>query len=184
MLWLRLQRSTKTKISNLKYSTIQYKKGQGKNEFDCGKESLNNYLARQLSQDVKKHLSAGFVALDENESNIIGYYTLSSNSIPLELVPEKYRKKYPSTYKNIPTTLLGRLAIDKSQFGKGFGAELLIDALRRSYESSIGQIASVAVIVDPLDEEAENFYNKFGFQKLPDSGKMFLGMKEVSKLFE
>ncbi|GEM_PF-2984292 len=30
-----------------------------------------------------------------------------------------------------------------------------------------------AVIVDPMDAEAERFYLKYGFTKIPDSGKMF-----------
>ena len=165
------------------YKTIQFKKGQKREKFDCGKEPLNNYLKKQLSQDVKKRLNVGFVVLDADE-NITGYYTLSNHSIPIELVPQSYRKKYPQSYHNIPTTLLGRLAIDISKRGKGEGTELLIDALKRSYETSTSELGSVAVVVDPIDEEAEEWYLKFGFLKLPDSAKMFLGMKTIKDLFE
>jgi hypothetical protein len=42
---------------------------------------------------------------------------------------------------------------------------------------------SFAVVVDPLDEEAEGFYTKYGFIQLPDSGKMFLPMKTIEVLF-
>jgi hypothetical protein len=41
----------------------------------------------------------------------------------------------------------------------------------------------MAVIVDPLDADAEKFYFKYGFIKLPDSGKMFLAMGTIATLF-
>ena len=59
---------------------------------------------------------------------------------------------------------------------------LLIDALSRSYEIS-KSVGSFAVVVDPLDEDAEKFYFKYGFILLPDSRKMFLPMKTIGKLF-
>ena len=57
-----------------------------------------------------------------------------------------------------------------------------MDALHRSYTAS-EIIGSFAVVVDPLDEEAENFYAKYGFIKLPDSGKMLIAMQTIVKLF-
>ena len=60
---------------------------------------------------------------------------------------------------------------------------LLVDALKRSYEIS-KSIGSFAVIVDPLDENAVQFYKKYGFILLPDSGKMFLPMQTIKAAFE
>jgi hypothetical protein len=54
--------------------------------------------------------------------------------------------------------------------------------LKRSYEIS-QEIGSFAVVVDPIDEEAEKFYEKYDFIKLPDSGKMFISMKTLRQLF-
>ena len=45
-------------------------------------------------------------------------------------------------------------------------------------------LGTYAVIVDPLDKEAERFYSKYGFILLPDSGKMFMAMKTIARLFE
>jgi hypothetical protein len=73
---------------------------------------------------------------------------------------------------------MGRLAVDTRFQGIGLGKLLLIDALFRSYEIS-KSIGSFAVVVDPLNEEAERFYPKYGFILLPDSCKMFLPMKTV-----
>ena len=154
-----------------------------KSDFTCGKKILDSYIHKQANQDVKRKLSACFV-INETETNLIkGYYTLSNNSIPLELVPNQIRKKLPRSYESIPTTLLGRLAIDNKFQGQGIGKLILIDALKRSYEIS-KTIGSFAVVVDPIDQDAENFYNKYGFIKLPDSKKMFLPMKTISQLFK
>lgn len=154
-----------------------------KSSFSSGKEMLDSYIHYQATQDVKRKLSACFVHTDDNTDIIKGYYTLSNNSIPLNQVPEDIRKKLPASYKSVPTTLLGRLAVDNNFQGQGLGKFLLIDALKKSFDLS-KQIGSMAVIVDPLDKEAESFYEKYGFIKLPDSGKMFLPMKTIKQLFD
>lgn len=154
-----------------------------KKEFFCGKDMLDTYLHKQANQDIKRKLSACFVLNDVDENVLKGYYTLANNSIPQHFIPEKFKKKLPNSYRSIPTTLLGRLAIDHRYQRQGIGKLLLIDALRRSYKIS-ESIGSFAVVVDPIDEDAERFYEKYGFIKLPDSGKMFLPMNTIKLLFE
>ena len=154
-----------------------------KNEFSCGKDILDKYLHRQANQDLKRKLSVCFVLAESKTETLQGYYTLSNNSISFDSIPSDLQKKLPKSYSFIPVTLLGRLAIDKKFQRKGIGKILLIDALKRCFEIS-ESIGSFAVIVDPLDKEAESFYEKYGFIKLPDSGKMFLTMKTIKYLFE
>jgi predicted GNAT family N-acyltransferase len=84
---------------------------------------------------------------------------------------------------NLPATLLGRLAVDKHYTRMGKGEELLLEALRFSYEKSIESIGSMVVVVDPIDQVAASFYSKYGFVHLPGSGKMFLTMKSIRDLF-
>jgi len=158
-------------------------KQHNRKDFNCGKEPLNYYLKNQAGQDVKRKLSACFVMI-EKETNIIqGYYTLSNNSIPLNNFSEQIQKKLPKSYTSIPTTLLGRLAIDTKLQGKGIGKTVLIDALKRSYEIS-KEMGSFGIVVDPIDEEAEKFYKKYDFIKLPDSEKMFIATQTLKELFE
>ena len=153
-----------------------------KKKFNCGKELLDNYLHKQASQDVKRKLSVCFVFIDQEEV-VKGYYTLSNAGISKGSLPKDLSKKLPLSYTDLPVTLLGRLAVDKSVTGKGLGELLLMDALKRSFDVSKSNIGSMAVIVDPIDEEAVRFYKKYGFILLPDSGKMFLTMKTISELF-
>jgi GNAT superfamily N-acetyltransferase len=151
--------------------------------FCCGKSSLDHYIHEQVSQDIRRKLAVCFIVSDE-ENQIKGYYTLSNDSIPIDELPEELKLKFPKSYINLPVTLLGRLAVDQKYQGNSFGKLLLIDALKRSYEVSLKSIGSMAVLVSPLDMEAEVFYMKFGFIKLPDSGKMFLSMKAIGQLFK
>ena len=165
----------------MRYLTVQLENFHIKKNFDCGKLSLNNYLHIQAKQDMKRRLSVCFVLV--NEQKIVeGYYTLSNASIPEEWVPGEIKRKLPPGYKNLPTTLLGRLAVDVTAKGKGLEKDLMIDALKRSYEASM-TVGSLATIVDPLDEEAEQFYLEYGFIKIPVSGKMFLSIATVATFF-
>jgi GNAT superfamily N-acetyltransferase len=151
-------------------------------EFSSGNFLLDNYLKRQAGQDTRRKLSACFVLCQPSSSLVKGYYTLSNCSIPGEFVPEQFRNHLPGSYISLPATLLGRLAIDKNFQGTGTGKLLLIDALKRSYLIS-NEIGSFAVVVDPINDKAEQFYDKYGFIKLLDSGKMFLPMKTIKQLF-
>lgn len=151
--------------------------------FFCGNDMLDNYLKTQANQDINRKLSTCFVLVEEaNEAKIKAYYTLSNNSIPLDLIPTAIQKKLPKTYKSIPTTLLGRLAVDKHYQRQKIGRILLVDALKRCYEIS-KIIGSFAIVVDPVDNNAEKFYQKYGFINLPDSKKMFLPIKTIEQLF-
>lgn len=164
------------------FQTVRLIKSHPKAEFTCENEILTNYLRKQASQDIRRKLAACFVNLNTDETLIRGYYTLSNGSIPFDQIPANFRKRLPSAYQAIPTTLLGRLARDSRCIGEGIGELLLIDSLKRAFDTS-QTIASYAVVVDPIDDKAEKFYTKYGFVKLPDSGSMFMAMETVGKLF-
>lgn len=148
--------------------------------FECEEPSLTDYIKTQASQDIKRKLAACFVMADEN-LQVLAYYTLSSHSLGREQIPAKYLKKLPSNYQ-APVILLGRLARDLKVKGKGFGEYLLLDALYRAYELSESSLGAMAVVVDPINKVAEDFYRSYGFVLLPDSQKMFLPMNVIKQL--
>jgi predicted GNAT family N-acyltransferase len=155
-------------------------KTHNRSDFHCEEESLNQYIQKQVSQDIKKRLSVCFVILD-NLNNVIGYYTLATESLERDEIPEKYRKKIPKNY-NVPAILLGRLARDISQKRNGIGEFLLLDALFRSYRMVKENIGAMAVVTEPINKKATIFYSRYGFIDLPDSNKMFIPMNVIAKL--
>ena len=149
--------------------------------FCCGKESLDNYLRKQASQDLKKLAATVFVLIDEPEQIVLAYYTLSSYTIDITDLDSDTAKCLPR-YPILPATLLGRLAVDLNQTGNRFGELMLIDALKKAL-STTATVASVAVIVEALDESAVDFYIKYGFQPLNQNQmKLYLPMQSVEKL--
>jgi hypothetical protein len=164
----------------MSYITVPLNSSHNKENFSCGKPLLDSYLHKQAKQDVKRRLSACFILPDGNE--VKGYYTLSSASIERKLLPEEIIKKLPPSYNDLPVILLGRLAISNNYQGQRLGEMILLDALKRSYAVS-KEVGSMAVVVDPLDDAATRFYEKYDFILLPDSGKMFLPMATIALLF-
>ncbi len=160
---------------------IPYNREFKRENFDCGKKPLNNYILRNATKDVKSGACTCFVILSDTDQ-VIGYYTLSAESIPKKDAPDKLQKKIK--YEYIPVILLGRLAIDKNEFGNGYGKLLLIDSLKKCLEVTKNQIGAVAVIVDPIDGEAIAFYAKYGFTMLPTSGRMFMSMNKIELAFK
>jgi GNAT superfamily N-acetyltransferase len=124
--------------------------------FSCGNETLDRYLKEIASQDARRHVAAPFVLIEQSSpKTILGYYTLSAFSVDLGDLPVEIARKLPS-YPIVPATLLGRLAVDRRHHGHGIGELLLLDALQRVKEHST-QIATVAVIVDAIDQNAVEF---------------------------
>lgn len=150
-------------------------------KFVSGVMELDRYFQLQAGQDAKRNVAAPFVLLDQDET-VIGYYTLSAYGIRLAELPADMVKKLPK-YPVLPATLLGRLAVSREHHGRKLGQFLVIDAMRRSWINT-REIGSVGLIVEAIDENAENFYRHHEFAALPGhSGKLFMPMATIKKLF-
>jgi ribosomal protein S18 acetylase RimI-like enzyme len=147
--------------------------------FDCGVEPLNRYFHQQVSQDIRRRVTACFVAVAEGSGEIAGYYTLASASVALAELPEDVAKKLPR-YPAVPAVRMGRLAIARAFAGQGLGATLLADALTRSLRA---EIPAFALIVDAKDEQAAGFYRRHGFLALQsDPLTLFLPLATAAGL--
>ncbi|MDE2589790.1 MAG: GNAT family N-acetyltransferase [Patescibacteria group bacterium] len=150
-------------------------------DFTCGVKELDRYLKEKAGQDIKKSVSAVYILRENGSNKVLGYFTLSSYSIVLTDLPSSITKRLPK-YPSIPTTLLGRLAVDSSFQGKGLGEYLLMDALKRSYDLS-RKIGSFAVIVDAKNKENRSFYERFGFNPFKNkSVTLYLPMNTIKEL--
>jgi len=140
--------------------------------FSCGVESLDVYLRRHASQDVKRRISRVFVArYPDNPMRIVGYYTLSSLSIDLSASPENTARKLPK--HPLFAALIGRLAVDASAQHQGIGKMLLCNAIKRTLAVS-NDIGIYAMVVDAINQDATSFYMRYGFSRLSDSSNRLL----------
>jgi GNAT superfamily N-acetyltransferase len=113
---------------------------------------------------------------------VVGYYSLTTASVENADAPERLRKGLAR--HAIPVILLARLAVDHAWRGKGLGAALLLDALRRILAAA--DIVGVrAVMVHAKDEAARRFYEHFDFDPSPiEPLHMFILLKEVARLLK
>jgi GNAT superfamily N-acetyltransferase len=149
------------------------RKHHDRSGFDCGVAALNEYLRFSLGQHGRRDLTRGYVAV-ESGNRVGGYFTLAAGRLSVSVFPEGggLPAKMP-----MPTTLLGRLAVDKAWQGQGVGAALLAYALRVAVAGA-ESIASAVIEVEAKDDAARSFYAKFGFRSLKDDRlHMFLPME-------
>ncbi len=147
-----------------------------RNRFDCGIEVLNNYLKVMANQQAKKDNTRTFVLEDaKDETQVIGFYTLTLTPIDLKALPAALQKKHqPSTSGG----LIARLAVDRRYKGQGFGEWLLIDALKKLVQAS-DTVAFPLVLVDAKDG-AKGFYEKYGFTAFRDAeNKLFITIADL-----
>jgi GNAT superfamily N-acetyltransferase len=149
------------------------RKRHDRSGFDCGVAALNEYFRTSLGQHGWKDLTRGYVAV-ESGNRVVGFFTLAAGRLSVSVFPE--RGGLPAKMP-LPTTLLGRLAVDKAWQGRGIGAALLAYALRVAVAGAEA-IASAVIEVDAKDHAARSFYAKFGFRSLTDDRlHMFLPME-------
>jgi len=128
--------------------------------FSSGSEPLDRYLREFATQDMKRRVSNGFVAID-SDGAVAGYYTFAATGLPLdELTPDDARRlpRYPL----MPAVLLGRLAVDQAYRGQGLGGALVMDAAARAARADP---AIFALIVDAKDAGAVAFYEHLQFKR-------------------
>lgn len=147
--------------------------------FNCGVEALDRYLVKQATQDIRRRVSACFVAVPTGSTKIAGYYTMAASSIPLPDVAAETAKKLPR-YPLVPAVRIGRLAVDAGHRGKGLGAALLVDGVTRAIRS---EITAYAVVVDAKDETAISFYRHHGFTAFTSQpATLYLPLAEAARM--
>jgi GNAT superfamily N-acetyltransferase len=104
---------------------------------------------------------------------------LTAGSVHKHESPERIAKGL--AIHPVGVVVLARLAVDRSDHGKGLGKALLFDALKRVEEAS--DIVGVrALIVHATDESAQKFYEHFGFDPSSiDAIHLMLLLKDLRK---
>jgi predicted N-acetyltransferase YhbS len=146
--------------------------------FTCEHSSLTEYIQKFAGQNERGDLAACYVAVG-GDNRIIGYYTLSAHAVLRNELSDDQAKGIPR-HDRIPAFLIGRLARDISAKGLGLGELLLMDAFSRL---AMVEAAGRMIVVDPIDDNARSFYERYGFAPLGQATtRLYLSMKTVRKI--
>ena len=144
--------------------------------FDCGNEALNLWLKRFAWTNIQNDAARVYVA-HRRDRVVVGYHALTAGSVSRDEAPERIGRGLAA--HPIGVVVLGRLAVDRAQQGKGLGTTLLQDALLRA-EHAAETVGVRAVLVQAIDAAARSFYLRFGFTPSPaDDMRLTLLMKDL-----
>jgi GNAT superfamily N-acetyltransferase len=146
--------------------------------FDCGEPVLDDWL-RHRAWKNESRFSRTYVVCEERR--VVAYFCISAGAVERASAPGKVRRNAPDT---IPVSVIGRLAVDRGHAGKGLGADILADALRR-IAIAAQSIGIGAVLVHAKDDAAKRFYMRCAeFIEYPeDSRTLFLPIETVVAAF-
>lgn len=129
--------------------------------FACGTDSLDQWLKRRAFKNQVQGASRTYVVCDD--TRVVAYYALASGAVVSAQATGHLRRNMPDP---IPVVVLGRLAVDQSLHGKGFGRALVRDAGLRVVQAA-SAIGIRGMTVQALTEEAKTFYEHIGFEPSP-----------------
>lgn len=155
-----------------RYDKISPTKAQ-RREFDCGHASLARWLASQARQSMDSRDAITYLLMDVD--TIAGYFCLSAGSVSKEQAPAALARRAPDP---MPVIRMGRFAIDLRYQGRGWGADLLAEAIRSAAASS-QVIGARALLVDAIDQTAKDFYLGHGFAESPIAPMQLLVQLQV-----
>ncbi|MGY3616841.1 GNAT family N-acetyltransferase [Bradyrhizobium sp. USDA 10063] len=147
-------------------------------DFDCGEPALNDWLRHRALKNESR-FSRTYVVCEGDR--VVAYFCISAGAVERAAAPGRVRRNAPDT---IPVSVIGRLAVSRDHAGKGLGADVLSDALRRIAVAS-QSIGIGAVLVHAKDEAAKRFYMRSAeFIEYPeDSRTLFLPIETVVAAF-
>lgn len=149
------------------------------NDFFCGVGSLDDWLKRRARPNQVSGASRTFVVAANHQ--VVGYYALASGAIAVDSGVGRFRRNMPDP---IPVAVLGRLAIDRSQQGRGLGRALFRDcALRVSHAADA--IGIRGIVVHAISDQAKAFYLALGFDPSPSEPMtLMVTLGDVRRLLE
>ena len=155
--------------------------------FSCGVEQVDNFF-RKTANKLAKAGNVRLYAMVAPDGSVIGFHAINAHSIRYDELPRKYARTRPG-HGNIPAAYISMIGRDTRYRGKGYGADLLVDALRRIARAA-DSVGVAVVMLDVLDcGDAEKvsrrkvLYEQFGFSSLPSNElRMYLPMVTVREL--
>ncbi|MEV8213048.1 GNAT family N-acetyltransferase [Leifsonia sp. NPDC077715] len=146
-------------------------------EFFCGSPELDRWLRGWARHNDTNGASRTFISVASGTERVCGFYCLAAGSLIRAEAPGRLARNMPDP---IPVVLMGRLAVDTRDAGRGLGASLLQHAVAQSVRVA-QTIGMRAIVVHAKDDRAVAFYERFGFTRLP-SGERTLYLRVADAL--
>jgi GNAT superfamily N-acetyltransferase len=144
-------------------------------DFDCGDQSLNQWLKQRALANQASGATRTFVVCGAG-GEIKAFVALASGAVAVDASPGRFRRNMPDP---IPVVVLARLAVCRSQQGKGLARALLADAFERVLQAS-EQIGVRGILVHAASEAARAFYLHMGFEPSPlDPSTLMVRLSDV-----
>ena len=155
--------------------------------FSCGVEQVDNFFKRTANKLSKAGNLRVFV-MTGPANELIGFYAINAHSVDYRDLPPKYARTRPG-HGSIPAAYISMIGVDSRFAGKGFGGDLLVDALMRIARIA-DEIGIAVVMLDVLDcgnsslvKRRKELYESYGFAALPSDGpRLFLPIDTVRAL--
>ena len=147
-------------------------------DFNSNYPELDEWLKKYALQAKMSGSATTFIVADDNL--VVGFYSLTVGQVDVNEASERVKKgmgKYP-----IPVVVLARLAVHHVYQGRGIGRGMLRDAILKTFQ--IAEQGGVrALLVHAIDERANAFYKRFGFEPSPiRENQLLLLLKDAKKI--
>lgn len=154
--------------------------------FSCGVRRLDNFLKRTARKQRAGDFTRIWVATDNEQVAILGYYALNAHFIEGHDLPVRLTKDAPRS-GCIPAAYLSMIAVDHRYQGRKLGHVLLADALNRAVGAADDYLGLKAVVLDVIEdggvestEKRRAFYASMGFRSFPSNPlRMFVTIEEI-----
>jgi ribosomal protein S18 acetylase RimI-like enzyme len=119
---------------------------------------------------------------------LIGFYAINAHAVRYQNLPARFARARPG-HGSIPAAFIAMIGRDERFSGSGFGADLLVDALRRIAQAA-DSLGIAVVLLDVLNcgdpgrtARRQALYESYGFQPLPSNPtRLFLSLNVIREL--
>lgn len=157
--------------------------------FSCGVSQVDNFFRKTAAKQARADNLRVFVMISP-EAELIGFHALNAHAVAYADLPAKYARTRPR-HGQIPAAYTSMIGVDRRFAGRGFGGDLLADALRRIVRVA-DDLGLALVMLDVLDcgdatlvERRLKLYTGYGFTPLPSQPlRLFLPIATMRELLD
>jgi ribosomal protein S18 acetylase RimI-like enzyme len=155
--------------------------------FSCGINQVDNYF-RKTGNKLAQADNVRLYVMVAADGALIGFYAINAHAVDYRDLPKKFARTHPA-HGSIPAAYISMIGRDRRYGGRGFGGDLLVDALRR-IERASAELGIAVVMLDVMDcgdpervLRRKALYESYGFLPLPSNPlRLFLPIKTVREL--